>query len=254
MKFAGKTQLIALGVAGLLGVSVLGSVMALEGHDADAGSPAAGQGVENGRHHPIRATVQQIIDASGLDQQVFIDGYKDGKTINQILAENGVDSAAVQAEVLANIKSKLDQAVADGKLTQERADELYQRATEGLPKLMDHTPPEHPRLHRWVLRQGRQGLTKSAAESIGIEVRELVSELRDGKSIADVATEHGVDVAQVEADMTADANAWVDQAVANGHLDPDRAAEIKERLPERIDRFVNRTHRDVPDATTTPAP
>ena len=41
--------------------------------------------------------------------------------------------------------------------------------------------------------------------------------------------------------MVSAAGTKLDAAVANGKLDADRAAKIKDRLPERVTNAVNRT-------------
>ncbi len=73
---------------------------------------------------------------------------------------------------------------------------------------------------------------KTAADTIGVEPRELLNQLRQGKSIAEVATEHAV---------VAKANERIDQAVADGKLSSERAAQIKEKLSERVTQLVQHT-------------
>lgn len=92
---------------------------------------------------------------------------------------------------------------------------------------------------------GRRGrilrrLAVAAAESIGIEPSELRAELVDGGSIAEVATSHDVDPADVEAALVADIEAAVAQRVADGHLDAERAAEITDNAAERVHEFVTK--------------
>jgi uncharacterized protein (DUF433 family) len=64
-----------------------------------------------------------------------------------------------------------------------------------------------------------------AAEAIGISVDDLRSELEDGKTIAEVAEAHDVDVQDV-----------IDALVANGK---ERLAEAEAALPERMKELVN---------------
>jgi urease gamma subunit len=64
-----------------------------------------------------------------------------------------------------------------------------------------------------------------AAEAIGISADDLRSELEDGKTIAEVAEAHDVDVQDV-----------IDALVADGK---ERLAEAEEALPERIKELVN---------------
>lgn len=82
-----------------------------------------------------------------------------------------------------------------------------------------------------------------AAEAIGIEADELLAALRDGQTIAEVAEANGVEPQAVIDALVADATARIDQRVADGDLDAERAEEIKANLPERIAALVNGEHR-----------
>lgn len=66
-----------------------------------------------------------------------------------------------------------------------------------------------------------------AAEALGLTVDELKAELRDGKSIAEVAEANDVDLDTV-----------IDALVADGMA---RLQEAEEALPERVTEMVNRT-------------
>jgi hypothetical protein len=109
----------------------------------------------------------------------------------------------------------------------------------GVAGAAESTPPTanvaHPRAHRAARALG------VVADTIGISPRALVDALRGGKSVADVAKDHGVDPQKVIDAVVGAADKKVDEAVANGKLDADRAATIKDRLPDRITRIVNAT-------------
>jgi len=89
---------------------------------------------------------------------------------------------------------------------------------------------------------------KTAAETIGIDVTDLLTELRGGKSVAQVATEHGVDPQTVIDALVAKANTRIDEAVTNGKLTAERAATLKTKVAERITTMVNK----VPDGSHRP--
>ncbi len=79
----------------------------------------------------------------------------------------------------------------------------------------------------------------AAASALGITTDELATELRAGKTIADVAGEKGVDVQTVIDAMVADANARLDEAVAAGRITEDDAADKRADLEARITDLVN---------------
>src|SRR5690606_29960476 len=131
---------------------------------------------------------------------------------------------------------KLDEAVAAGKITQERADNAYARAEEAIPEMFARVPD--PDLHVRPLRLLR-GLVGSAAESRGIAPEELAEALAEGQTIAEVAVEHGTTADAVIADVTAAAEARIDEAVADGRLTAEQGERAKERAAEAIERLVN---------------
>ncbi len=88
---------------------------------------------------------------------------------------------------------------------------------------------------------GRRGGVSldSAATTLGVSAADLRSALADGKSIADVATEQGVDLQTVIDALVADASARIDQQVTDGKLTVEEAATKKAELTERITEAVN---------------
>jgi hypothetical protein len=92
------------------------------------------------------------------------------------------------------------------------------------------------RAHRRRLR--REGAAISA-KTIGVTTKDLVTELRSGKSVADVAGEHGVSTQTVVNALVSGADARVDKAVANHTLTPAQAAAIKAKLPTLASKAVS---------------
>jgi hypothetical protein len=101
----------------------------------------------------------------------------------------------------------------------------------------------HPLL-KW-LKAHRKEIRKAgvelSAKTIGITPKALVTELRMGKSVAQVAGEHGVSTQTVVNALVGAADSRVDQAVTNQKLTSAEAAKIKAALPTYITKAVNRT-------------
>lgn len=252
MKFPGKQTLIAAGVAGAIALGTAGAVMAqgpgTGGEGAAGGQHAGGPLRDRIREHLAKdavkvASLKSIIEASGLDAEVFRAGFADGQSINQVLTANGVNPATVQATVLARLETKLDELVANGKMEQARADEILAGAPAKISDAMERVPDvdqvrEHIGKH--LKFRGAVGVVRSAADTLGITPKELTSEVRTtGGTIASVAESMGVNPQLVIDNAIAAANAKLDEAVAAGKLDAARATELKAGLTERITRFVN---------------
>jgi hypothetical protein len=114
-------------------------------------------------------------------------------------------------------------------------------AQDGTPQTSQTQPDDGQRTGRPHLRRAvAKAAIKDAAGVIGIEPQELVTALRNGESVADVARAHGVEPQAVIDKLVADATARIDQAVADGKLSADKAAEIKNKLNGRVTSLVNR--------------
>jgi hypothetical protein len=77
------------------------------------------------------------------------------------------------------------------------------------------------------------------AESLGVDEDELRSALEDGRTIAEVAEEQGVDVQDLVDDIVADLRQRLDKAVAEGSLTQEDADEILAGAEERATACVN---------------
>jgi hypothetical protein len=101
----------------------------------------------------------------------------------------------------------------------------------------------HPLL-KW-LKAHRKEIRKAgielSAKTIGVTPKALVTELRTGKSVAQVAGEHGVSTQTVVNALVGAADTKVDQAVTSGKLTSAEAAKIKAALPGYVTKAVNRT-------------
>jgi hypothetical protein len=94
------------------------------------------------------------------------------------------------------------------------------------------------RAHRREIR--RDGVAISA-KTIGVTPKALVGELRSGKSIADVAGEHGVSAASVVIALTSAADAQINKLVASNKLTSAEAKKIETALPSYLTKAVNHT-------------
>ena len=131
--------------------------------------------------------------------------------------------------------------VAKGTITQAQADAVEAAMASGAHP--NHRPggPRGGDL-MGMLREG----IKPVADAIGITPEQLLTELRSGKSIADVAKAHGVSEAKVVAAIEAQATKRIDEAVSKGHLTSDQAVKIKSKLHDLITKVVEHTGGPMP--------
>lgn len=174
------------------------------------------------------------------------------------LAENlGVDEATLRDAIKQTNLDFLDQAVADGKLTEERAAGIRERLEAGTDAFFGLGPLHLPgRGHGdgpiggIFDRDGGGSLniigaigqaTEETAAFLGITPVELRAALGDGQSLAQVAEANGKTRDELKAFLTTRANEEIDAMVANGSLPEERASVLKEMLSNNIDHLVDVT-------------
>jgi transposase-like protein len=189
---------------------------------------------------PVGAAAEAI----GIEPSALLAAIRGGHTVAEVAQAHGVDPEAVVAEIVADANERLDQAVADGMLTQEQADErkteIEQHATDFVNG--DLSMPFHPGpplVGNPGLWGFADGPLAAAADAIGIEPSELFRELRTGATIADVANDHGVEVSTVVDAVVAALQERLDSAVENGWITQAQADERATGLEDEATALVN---------------
>lgn len=122
------------------------------------------------------------------------------------------------------IQEALEELVANGTLNQAQVDAVTDALEDeigGRALGRGHHGPGH---------------LETGAEVLGMEVEDLKTALQDGQTIAEIA---GDNVGTVTDALVAEANERIDQAVADGRLTADEAAEKKAGVAEKVEARVN---------------
>jgi hypothetical protein len=187
----------------------------------------------------------------------------DGSKTEQAILDDAAKRLDVTPQKLRDALSaaqdaQLDQAVKDGDLTQKQADEIKQARKDsghvlGGPGL--HGGPGILRLHRgpgsgpaFDQRDPhgfgiRFELFETLAKALGTSEKQLMAQLRDGKSVADVAKANGKSLADVRAAVKAAVKTDLDKAVKDGDLTQKQADEMLEGISEKITKIGSRKAR-----------
>jgi polyhydroxyalkanoate synthesis regulator phasin len=157
----------------------------------------------------------------------------------------GVEPSELSAALRKALENRIDEAVKQGRLTEEQADALKERIdSAGAPLIFGglgaHRPGDH---FDHFDHFGHFESLDAAATYLGLTEAELRSKLADEKSLADVAKEQGKSVDGLVQALVDAASERIDQAVENGRLTKAQAAEIKDDLEDRITELVNREPR-----------
>ena len=139
------------------------------------------------------------------------------------------------------LKAVLDGLVAKNTITQAQEDAVLQAVKDAAP-----TPNPRPKVVRPTVPNAMSfvgDLTKATSGYLGMDLKTLVTQLRGGTSVADVAnglSGQGKSAQGLIDTLTKAANDKVDQAVAASKLTADQAAALKTKIATEITTFVNR--------------
>ena len=132
----------------------------------------------------------------------------------------------------------VDDALAAGEITQQQADAAKSRIENGDGIGLRRLLGARTARREAIVQRVRAAIVQSAADALNMTPEELRAELKSGKSIADVA---GDNIDAVKTQITADATAKLDAAVANGKLTQAQADKALQKLTDNLDKIVNKT-------------
>jgi polyhydroxyalkanoate synthesis regulator phasin len=189
----------------------------------------------------------------------------DGTKTEQAILDNAAKRLNVTPEKLRDALSaaqdaQLDQMVKDGTLTQKQADAIKARRKQSGRVLGGPFGGGPPGFRTgggpgFGLHHGpRGGVFLDLAKALGITRAQLETQLRAGKSPADIAKAQGKSLDDVRAALKADAKTRIDEAVKDGDLTQAQADKILAHLDEGLahlgdapPRMFEHGHRGMPD-------
>jgi hypothetical protein len=160
--------------------------------------------------------------------------------VDDVAARLGISSDTLRGALRDALDARVDAAVKAGKLTPDQAAKLKERIAnaKGLGLRIRNAIAKH----RGAFVPGARVKERGAAATyIGITRQELRTELRSGKSLAQIATAHGKTAAGLVDAMLAPAKARLDKAVQNGRLTQQQENQMLARLQDVLQKVVART-------------
>ncbi|TET86041.1 MAG: hypothetical protein E3J37_00520 [Anaerolineales bacterium] len=179
----------------------------------------------DGEHHRRRdglidrEKVQAAVaEALGISVEELQAARTEGKTLSDLAEELGVDLEVVRAARQAALEEAVQQAVEDGFVTQEQAEKILSHEGHWRPRGQRGDDPGHER--------GIRGGHSAIAEKLGITVDEFQAARAEGKTLADLAKELGIDLEEVRADTRGVHAESLQQAVEEGRITQEQANKI----------------------------
>lgn len=204
------------------------------------GGPA--QEGERPRAPVAMAIMREINEQTGLERCEVLSQLAEGQTATQVIEGAGGDPQAVADAALAAAQERIDTAEAEGKITQQQADELAERIAlrveeimttangELAQKVYDRACGENrpPRL------QIAAAIGEAVTEETGLERCDILAALAEGQTMAGILEGAGGDSEAVVQTVLGQVDERLEQAVADGNMTAERADELRTKAEERI--------------------
>lgn len=152
--------------------------------------------------------------------------------LSKLAGKLGIGEDILQEAIVSTEKEMVDEAVQQGRLSQERGDALKERIDENQGLALFG--------HRGLGRgHGLKMGIIDLSGFLGITTEQLRDELRTGKTLAQVAEEHGKTRDELKTYIHDQMKSRLDQAVADGRLTQQRADGILASLDERLNDMID---------------
>lgn len=161
--------------------------------------------------------------------------------LKQLALNLGIDEQALTDAIKQTNLDMVDQALANGDISQDDADRLKEKIEAGGTHLFSFGVPfgKHGGPgHEFGPFPGPGNLLDGVATFLGTTDEQLRTDLAD-KTLAEVAEAHGKTRDELEAFVTGKANAAIDAAVAADKLTSDEGAAAKQRFADSVDKLLD---------------
>ena len=224
--------------------------------DSTAGDSSSDDNTERNRQRGRRAhrmmhraqghLTEVLTETLGLSGSEIRESLADGKSLADIAADQGVALEDLKAAILDSAQERLDQAVLDGKIDQERADVVSARMAEGIDEHLNRTF-DGERRGPFGHRHGANGHgmndrgenAAELAEFLGLTTEEIREAREDGQTMAEIAAEQGISEEALVDFLVGQVQERLDGAVESGKIDADKVDAMLAAIEERIEERVN---------------
>lgn len=170
--------------------------------------------------------------------------------LDRLAAALGVPRDKLEAAVREAALGVLDDAVRAGRIPAERAERIRRRLQQAEIRLFP--PFGRPFAHGHGSWPGIRDVVRAAAGVLGLTPQELLSQLHQGKTLAQIAAERGRSRDEVKQAILAPVRQRLERAVAAGRLSQERMEARLKALETRIDTLLDRPWPPMPRHRTQP--
>lgn len=202
--------------------------------------PVVAQDQDRGRHQGD--FMDAILDHLDVTRGEVISHLRTGGTLADLAEENGSSGEELVEVLLAIADDKIDAALRSGRIDEAQAEELHRRAEERITNFVFSThdgPHPGPGLGN---RPFRGLVLETTMEFLDLNQGQVVSHMRTGGTLAELAEENGSSGPELEAALVDAVAQVLDGLVAEGRITQERADRLLEQATERIGVIVYAVH------------
>ena len=174
--------------------------------------------------HP-KVSLEVVSEVLGMEPEAVREALSEGETLADLIETQGLDEDEVVADLKAGAIARIDAAVADGRLDEDRAQAMIARIEESdLEHLLERPFEPRPQMPPLAL--------EMLAEALDMTEEDLQAALKDGQTVPEIVEAEGLSVEAVADDLKDVMVERVEDAVAEGTLEEERADAMLERLED----------------------
>ncbi len=191
-------KLLSITTAGLAVLAIAGSAFAATPSTtsttaASISATAKPAAVDFQHKHGGKFTNEELLTLLKIDADTLHQELKAGKSLADIAAAQGVDKQKVIDLMVKQATERLNQAVQAGKLTQAQADEKKAELQEKIKERVENKGG-----FGFKVGHGRGGKHLGEAASVlGVDEKDLLTQLQSGKTLAQIAESKGISKADL---------------------------------------------------------
>jgi lambda repressor-like predicted transcriptional regulator len=220
------------------------------GHFGRFGHGGPGFGFGFGFGGPgLTSGIADVATYLGLKPADLATQLRSGKSLADIAKAQGKTVDGLKAAITDAMTKQFDAAVTAGKLTKDQETKLLADLTSRLDDIVNgvHEPGRPGGFGRGGpgFAFGGPGLMAGIADVatyLGLKPADLATQLRSGKSLADIATAQGKTVDGLKTAITDAATKQLDAAVTANKLTKDQETKLLAGLASQLDDLVNGAH------------
>jgi len=185
----------------------------------------------------------ELAKVLGMDATVLGQKLKSGETLAKIAAEQKIEVSVITSNLEAKFNARIDKAVSEGKLTNEKAVTIKSKTSEKVAKMINEPMTEHK--GRAGKGNGFMNVKNQIPALVGLQnATQLEEQINSGKTLADIASSNNITKEKLIGEVQSLMKANLAQAVKDNKITAEKAAAIESKMPQMVERMVTRVHKD----------